>query len=129
MKRPNWGITLLLIVVLISIFTNPSVEDHKQAVKTVINQFAQESLSEDDNMQNLGVLLGSSLAQNLIENSITRDNYLVFSITKATWKGETKSIGYGVFGNVFLSEKIKESLDRQQSEPYMETEVEVPQEL
>lgn len=54
----------------------------------------------------LGVL---GMAGGLIENSISRDNYLVFSITMATWNGESKKIGYGCFGNVYISKGISDA--------------------
>lgn len=99
-------------IILISVLTNPSIEEHKQAVKSVINQVVQNSISENgSDMEKLGILFGSSLAEKLIENSVTRDNYILFSITKITWQGKSKSIGYGVFGNIFLSEKVNKEFN------------------
>ena len=48
----------------------------------------------------------------MIENAITRENYVVFSLTKITYEGKEKSIGYGVFGTVILSEKIEEAFNK-----------------
>lgn len=110
MKKANWTIIIFAAIVLIAIFTNPSTEEHKQAVKSVVNRVVQNSVSENtSDMENFGVLLGSSLVEKLVENSVIRDNYLLFSITKISWKGESRNIGYGVFGNVFLSDKVKEA--------------------
>ena len=107
---------ILGVIVLIAIFTNPSTEEHKQAVKSVVNEVVQNSISENSSdMENIGVLLGSSLIDNLVENSITRDNYILFSITKISWKDKSRNIGYGLFGNVFLSEKVKEAFKEQKS--------------
>lgn len=112
--KTNWTIIIFSLIILIAIFTNPSTEEHKEAVKSVVNKVVQESISEDaSDMENLGVLLGSSLVEKLVENSVTRDNYVVFSITKFSWKGDEKNIGYGVFGNVFLSKKINEAFNKQ----------------
>lgn len=110
MKKTNWTIIIFSAILLIAIFTNPSTEEHKQAVKSVVNRVVQNSVSENtSDMENFGVLLGSSLVEKLVENSVIRDNYLLFSITKISWKGEIRNIGYGVFGNVFLSDKVKEA--------------------
>ena len=49
---------------------------------------------------------------------MTRDNYILFSITKISWKGESRNIGYGLFGNVFLSEKVKEAFKDKESTEY-----------
>lgn len=113
MKRPNWTITILIIIILVAIFTNPSSAEHKLAVKSIINQKVQSSLSNENTngFESLGALLGGSLINNLIDNSITSDNYLLFSITKINWKGESKNIGYGLFGNVFISKKVNDSFN------------------
>ncbi|KRB59850.1 hypothetical protein ASD98_01650 [Flavobacterium sp. Root186] len=72
-------------------------------------------------MEKLGILFGSSLAEKLIENSVTRDNYILFSITKITWQGKSKSIGYGLFGNVFLSEKVNKAFNNDEINSYENT--------
>lgn len=35
----------------------------------------------------------------------------MFSITKITWQGESKSIEYGLLGNIFLSEKVNKAFN------------------
>ncbi|WP_269235731.1 DUF4359 domain-containing protein [Flavobacterium flavigenum] len=122
MKKSNKIVIIFAIILLIAVFTNPSNEEHKQAVKSVINQVVQNSISENESdMERLGVLFGSSLAEKIIENSVMRDNYILFSITKITWKGESKSIGYGLFGNVFLSEKVKNAFNNNEINSYENT--------
>jgi hypothetical protein len=114
-----WTIIIFVVIILIAIITNPSTEEHKQAVKHEVNQLVQNSVSESkSDIESLGVLLGSSLAEKLVENSITRDNYILFSITKISWKGESRNIGYGLFGNVFLSEKVKEAFGNKSDSIY-----------
>ena len=111
--KSNWTIIICTAIILIAVITNPSTEEHKQAVKSEVNQLVQNSVSESkSDMESIGVLLGSSLAEKLVENSITRDNYILFSLTEISWKGESRNIGYGVFGNVFLSEKVKEAFNK-----------------
>nr|WP_315247648.1 DUF4359 domain-containing protein [uncultured Flavobacterium sp.] len=122
MKKSKTIIIIFAIIILIAVLTNPSNEEHKQAVKSVINQVVQNSISKNESdMEKLGVLFGSSLAENLIENSVTRDNYILFSITKITWRGESKSIGYGLFGNVLLSEKVKNAFNNNEINKYENT--------
>jgi len=122
MKKSNIILIVFATIILIAVLTNPSIEEHKQAVKSVINQVVQNSISENkSDIEKLGVLFGSSLAENLIENSVTRDNYIVFSITKFKWKGESKSIGYGLFGNVFLSEKVNKAFNNNEINNYENT--------
>ncbi|MGK4568184.1 DUF4359 domain-containing protein [Flavobacterium sp. 3HN19-14] len=113
MKRPSWLITILIIIVLFAIITNPSVDDHKQELKSLFNRRVQNSLSdeESDGFKNLGIMIGNSFAEKLIDNAVTRDNYVIFSLTRGTWKENSKIIGFGIFGNVFLSKEVKESFE------------------
>lgn len=122
MKKLNIILIVFATIILVAVLTNPSSEEHKQAVKSVINQVVQNSISENgSNMEKLGILFGSSLAEKLIENSVTRDNYILFSITSITWQGKSKSIGYGLFGNVFLSEKVNKAFDNNEINDYENT--------
>ena len=122
MKKSNIVLIVFATIILIAVLTNPSIEEHKQAVKSVINQVVQNSISENgSDMEKLGILFGSSLAEKLIENSVTRDNYILFSITKITWQGKSKSIGYGLFGNVFLSEKVNKAFNNNEENNYENT--------
>lgn len=58
----------------------------------------------------LGLMLGGVMLDRMIENMVSTDNYVLFSTTKITWEGETKLIGVGLFGNVFISSEIDEAL-------------------
>jgi hypothetical protein len=136
MKKSTWGFIILIVILLIAVVTNPKIETHKQEVKAKLNSKLQGALTEQDPEMdkfekagyNLGVLLGSSLVDKVIDNSITCDSYILFSITKITWKGESRAIGYGVLGNVFLSSKIDEAFANGMSnEMFSETDVEVPE--
>lgn len=115
--------TLILTVVLsaTALFTNPQPERHKEAVKSKLSAFMQqsmkESLTQTDNEweqagQALGMMLGGALVDRIVEELITSDNYLLFSTTRMHWDGESKVIGIGIFGNVFLSKDIDHALDQ-----------------
>lgn len=122
MKKSNIILIVFATIILIAVLTNPSSEEHKQAVKSVVNHVVENSISENgSDMEKLGILFGSSLAEKLIENSVTRDNYILFSITKIKWQGESKNIGYGLFGNVFLSEKVNKAFNNNEVNNYENT--------
>lgn len=115
--------TLIITVVLsaTALFTNPQPERHKEAVKSKLSAFMQqsmkESLTQTDNEweqagQALGMMLGGALVDRIVEELITSDNYLLFSTTRMHWDGESKVIGIGIFGNVFLSKDIDHALDQ-----------------
>ena len=115
--------TLILTVVLsaTALFTNPQPERHREAVKSKLSAFMQqsmkESLTQTDNEweqagQALGMMLGGALVDRIVEELITSDNYLLFSTTRMHWDGESKVIGIGIFGNVFLSKDIDHAIDQ-----------------
>lgn len=117
MKTKQIALLAFVTILLIAILTNPSKEDHKEKVKETLHTFYQKSLKETEpdsekSFAALGSLIGETLINSFIENAITRDNYVLFSLTTISYRGEEKSIGYGVFGNVFLSDKIEDAFNK-----------------
>ena len=121
MKHKNSFVILTIVIIaLIAAFTNPPVEKHREVVKTKLNILMQQSLYENSSSESneltknfgaaLGSMLGSAILNPIVDGFITSDNYIIFSVTKLTWGGQTKSIGFGVFGNVFLSKDIDNAL-------------------
>ncbi len=115
------SLVTVLVIALIAIFTNPPVEKHREAVKSKLNLLMQGSLYEKINKSDvtelesnlgsaIGSMLGSAFMDPFINMAITSDNYIICSITKLSWNGETKIIGFGFLGNVFLSREIDNSL-------------------
>src|SRR5690349_12099517 len=109
---------IIVVILFAAIFTNPNQERHKEVVKTKLNEYVRKSthdaLDKDGGSalgEGIASLVYGSLIDQIVNNSISTDNYVVFSITNITFNGETKPIGFGVFGNVFLSDNIKEALD------------------
>lgn len=66
--------------------------------------------------QGIGSLFGGYVVDKIIDTAITRDNYLIFSITKFSYEGNDKVIGLGILGNVFLSSKVDEALEDTQKD-------------
>lgn len=120
MKRNHIVLVALGLLLLIAALTNPNQDRHKEVIRSKFNSYMQKSmsegLSETDNEweqagQALGMMLGGALIDRIISNIVTTDNYVIFSTTKITWGGESKVIGIGVFGNVFLTNKLDKALD------------------
>ena len=91
--------------------TNPSTEEHKEAVKEKISAAIENNNSNVNVFQNLGQTIGMAL----IDKMIKRENYLLFSITKVKLLDSIKNekvVGFGILGKVYLiddnSEKIEE---------------------
>lgn len=114
MKKTLLG--LIILVVTIAVFTNPKDYEYKAEVKKVYenNMGVQVDTFSNDfekSGYDLGKSLGLMVVDNQINSKINRDNYLFFSIAK--W--EDNYIGYGVFGNINLSDDFKSSLENIES--------------
>jgi hypothetical protein len=107
------------LFLLIAVLTNPNQDRHKEVVKNKLNTIMQKAMK--DGLKNsdsgaeqlgsaLGLMLGGALLDRMIETMVSTDNYVLFSTTKITFEGKSKLIGIGVFGNVFISDKIDEAL-------------------
>ena len=92
----------------------------KEVIKNKLNSYMQKSikqnLPETDNDgeqvgQAVGMMLGGALADRIIDNLVSTDNYVLFSTTKISWEGETRIIGVGVFGNVFITKRLDEAMN------------------
>jgi hypothetical protein len=119
MKNKHIILIITGVLLIIGALTNPTQDRHKEAVKNKLNVIMQKSIK--DSMKNsdsgaeqigsaLGLMLGGAILDRMIESTISSDNYVLFSTTKATWEGKAKIIGVGVFGNVFISDEIDKAL-------------------
>jgi hypothetical protein len=120
MKKNYVFVAIIGLIILIAVITNPNQDRHEEVIKNKLNSYLQESMNESLNESNndweqagkaIGLMLGGALIDRIIDNLISTDNYVIFSISKVTWDGKTKIIGIGVFGNVFLTRQLNESLD------------------
>jgi hypothetical protein len=109
------------LAVLVLILTNPNQVSHKDAVKLKFNAFMQKTMekktSEGDDggislTGQLGMMLGSSIIDRLVETTVSCENYLLFSLTTINFEGESKVLGLGILGNVIISDKVDEELDK-----------------
>ena len=121
MKKNLISTLFLILIVLVAIFTNPGSERHKETIKSKLNIYLQKVMkdnlkeaSEEEQQagQAIGMLLGGAIIDRIIDNTLSTNNYLLFSTTKISWEGETKIIGIGAFGNVFLTGKLDEALNQ-----------------
>lgn len=110
------------LLLMTMVFTNPDSSLHKDAVKLKFNSFMQKKMNDDlggnkDEGVNiggqLGMMFGNAIIDRVVDSAVSSDNYLLFSLTKFTFKGESRVMGIGVFGNVFISDKVDEELDKQ----------------
>ena len=107
-------VVLSLVLVIIAILTNPNQNRHKEVLEDKIKTYMQKAMGnqDDDGLDSLfGNLLGNVIVSTLIDNFVSTDNYILFSTTKLTWQGETKIIGIGAFGNVFITKRLSDAMN------------------
>lgn len=121
MKTKHYIILAIGLFVTITVLTNPDKETHKEKVKLKMNEFYDHEMGKEENLSNdqfsqagksMGIILGKSMINMIIDNAVTSSNYILFSTTEVTWEGKTKTVGIGVLGNVFLSSEIDKALKK-----------------
>ncbi len=112
MKKNTFGIILATIALILTI-SNPSLEDHKSVVKQKLyGQYSNNIKLEPapTNSDTTGTISDSTSAvpvtADLIDGAISRDSYVFFSLTRATWKSDSKIIGVGFMGNIYITKEI-----------------------
>jgi hypothetical protein len=121
MRKSHIALAIISLIVLVAVLTNPDQSRHKEVMKNKLITYMQKSIKKDqskppDEMeqaaQAIGITLGGMIAEKILDNLMSTDNYVVFSTTKITWEGETRIIGIGAFGNVFITKELDESLNK-----------------
>lgn len=97
---------LIIIILVVAFATNPSENKHKEAVKAKVNSIVMP-------VDASGYQVGNAYVDQLVTTHVGSSSYLLFSTTEVTWNGETWTVGFGVFGNVFLSNVIDQVLGKQ----------------
>jgi hypothetical protein len=102
----KFQITFIIIgfFLLALMATNPSIEDHRQAVMNELEKKMSLESNPDNKWEQVGQSIGMALGQGIIDKAVSRENFLVFSITKISFNSKTKSIGYGFLGKVWITE-------------------------
>lgn len=115
------GLKLLIpiAIAVVMFVSNPPVEDHIAKVKAAYVELVDNEVDDSGLGKNLNKIakgIGGLIVDGTIDSRVSRDNYLIFSITKFKRKDSSEPVGIGVFGNVFLfgdPEFDKEKLKRQ----------------
>ncbi|WP_268222972.1 hypothetical protein [Sinomicrobium oceani] len=123
MTKKQFYILFSSVLVMVLMFTNPSEENHIESVKSKLKiafkkKMTSELMENDSDIiesmgNGLGLLIGDAFIEEMTEGFISRNNFLLFSTTFAEYEGKRKTIGFGILGNVFLSDKIGEIFNEQ----------------
>lgn len=111
-------IILFIAIVLVAIITCPQKDAHKNALMKLINVALDTELSRNAKTETdmgfamLGSVIGSGIAEIVIDKKLLVDNYFVCSIGRAIFEGEEKIVSVGFFNHVFTmpEDKLKEEL-------------------
>lgn len=99
---------IVIIVIIMAAVTNPDEARHKEILMNKIKPemiqafMGEKEIEKLNNLDALSFMFGSTFIEKFVDSFISTDNYILFSLTKATWDGETKVIGIGAFGNILL---------------------------
>ena len=108
----SWSYIFIILIILIAFLSNPKIEEHRNALRIKLTGMVEKDLSKNtDNIFIYG--LGKSIMDSLIDEglkNISSDNYLLFSLTRFNFASESKIIGFGFFGKVYITEKINENM-------------------
>lgn len=114
-KKSNsspWSYIIIILFILIAFLSNPKIEEHRAALRIKLTGMVEKDLSKNtDNIFIYG--LGKSFMDSLIDEglkNVSSDNYILFSLTKFNFASESKIIGFGFFGKVYITEKINEDM-------------------
>jgi hypothetical protein len=118
MKQSQISLIVIGFILVALMTTNPSTEEHKEAVKQRVSSAFENNNSDGNAFQKLGEQLGQTIGMALIDKMIKRENYLLFSLTKSRFLDndeKEKVVGFGILGKVYLanefSKKITEKIE------------------
>lgn len=104
--KPTQIILIFLGVLCVTlVLTNPNLDAHKKAVLAKMEEKMGESDTNNstNKWEEVGRNIGMSLAQNIIDKAVERDNFLFFSLTKIRFGDKSEQIGFGVFDKVWIN--------------------------
>ncbi len=133
--KKNSIIGLIICFSAILFATNPEESKHREEAKKVLREDLQTrveskddqvksligGLSDDDDEQTtqstkkgglfstiFNSFLGDAVVDNIVDEIVYAENCGLFSLTKIKYNGEEATVGFGVLGNVFISDKFNE---------------------
>jgi hypothetical protein len=114
MKQSQISLIVIGFILVALMATNPSTEEHKEAIKKEIFK-AIESDNNSNSAQQLGEKIGESIGGAMIDNMVERQNYVLFSMANAKivkMQGvANNAITLGIFGQIIFLKKYDKDLN------------------
>jgi hypothetical protein len=112
----------IIVIALLAILyaSNPSLEDHQNAVKEKISKIIKSQIPTDEKTTStvgeigtaIGTLFGNSVLESIAKEVVKKKDYFFFSLTSVEYNGYNKVIGIGIMGNVHISEEVEKELKK-----------------
>ena len=126
-KRTAKWLAAAAVVFFLLLITCPGEEKHRQTVVDEIAEAAQREniwQSKDNDLlgafgETLGNMLVAQFADAVVGQFMRVDNYVIFSVGKIRYGGETKTVSFGILGHVFTfdADDIGKAMEKEQQMP------------
>jgi len=107
--RSIWPYIIITLIIVITFFSNPKRDEHTFAVELRLTSLLEKTLEEETTSAfdyNIGIkVVGPAIYE--IVNRVSTENYLFFSLTKVNYQTDSKTIGIGILGKVYLSDRLE----------------------
>ena len=105
------SLVIIGILLIIAAVTNPSREAHIAEINRKIVSKPMDSaidgIKGSSNLELAGTAIGFALGMKaidaILETVVSVDNLVLVSLTRVTYQGNSRIIGFGAFGNVWIT--------------------------
>ena len=113
MRRPIWLAKLLLATATMLYITNPTLAEHQKAVQVAVHEVLQEDQSLKGALGRFSMDLFG--ADSILARCTRRGNAGLCSFTRVQnpLTGEWMTVGFGILGKVYVSEKARAALRKE----------------
>ena len=94
---------LFITLIVIAFMTNPDKSTHIEKINDKLFD-----LLPNNEKTSIIKSIGRVVSDQVLDRVISVNNYLVFSVSKIEIMGKSETIGYGVFGMVIFTDKIRD---------------------
>ena len=110
------SIIIIGIVAIIMAITCPNKQAHQETIKATLTNLIEKELSSDDDIigyEFFGSMIAGKLLEVILEEKLTVNNYILFSVGKIQYKDEVKHISFGILNQVFTFDEddLQKELD------------------
>ncbi len=100
-----------VVILLAMAITCPTPQDHREALKSAF--FSSQYMKKQNT---LTVLLGGAIIDPILNQTVTTNDYFIFSISKMKKNDKSRTVTFGVFKHVFLLFDINDFTPKEDKE-------------